>query len=106
MSVEAARNFQVFDTWLSGFSQPCALNSPRWGGSSEDIFVETLPDLNAHEDCLPDFLQFDIDAITRQSYNDLITCPIITWKVPDSTASVNVRFSLRNRPHGKTYEQT
>ncbi|KAK9842884.1 hypothetical protein WJX74_003872 [Apatococcus lobatus] len=97
MSLEAASYIQVFETSFTGFSQPCSLNSPRWGGSSEEVLVENLSDLNAHKDCLPNFVEFDLSANTRTSLNDLITCPIVKWKIPEKTSSYSTANTTRQR---------
>ena len=106
MSVEAVSNFQCIAIGFTGISQPCSLNSPKWSGSSADINVEDLKDLKAHEDCLPDFIAFDITASTRTSWSETITCPQVKWQTLPATATTDAAvcpFGHTQAPHGQAY---
>ena len=90
MNQLASNKFQAFDTSSCGFSQPCAINSPKYGGAPEDINVEAMStSLQEHEDCLPNFLDFDTKALDRYSYSLDITCPRVKWVVdPEIAAAI------------------
>ena len=94
MPYASAMKFFAFDNVATGLSQPCSINSPKWGGSSKAIDVQALSSsLHKYQECLPSFLLFDIATTNRQPYTDSITCPMVTWIKPN--ASTGVRFTLR-----------
>ena len=93
MSADGASKFQAWSAESTGFSQPCSINSPKWGGSAADINVQDMQDLSEYKDCLPNFLEFDTSAGIRVAYGDSINCPLTKWVVPAATASDTVRSS-------------
>lgn len=100
MNQSASNKFQAFDTSNCGFSQPCALNSPKYGGSSLEINVETLAtSLPQHDECLPDFLDFDTTALDRISYTLDISCPKVKWHVDPVIAAAIVSTHLNHSEH-------
>ncbi len=89
MPYASAMKFLVFSNIASGLSQPCSINSPKWGGSSEAINVQALAgSVHNYQDCLPDFLLYDTDTLNRQAYSESITCPLVKWMNPDPSAAV------------------
>lgn len=99
MSADGASKFQAWSVGSTGFSQPCSINSPKWGGSAADINVQDMQDLSKYQDCMPNFLDFDTSAALRVAYGNSITCPLTKWVIPTATASDTVRSSggLSNR---------
>ena len=86
---ESAMKYLVFDNVASGLSEPCPINSPKWGGSPDAINVQALfSDLQKYQACLPNFLFFDVSTSVRQAYTDDITCPVVKWMKPNASASV------------------
>ncbi|KAK9835452.1 hypothetical protein WJX74_000339 [Apatococcus lobatus] len=93
MSSDGASKFQAWSIESTGFSQPCSINSPKWGGTAADINVQDMQDLSQYENCMPNFLNFDTTADIRVAYSDTITCPTTKWVIPPATASDTVSAS-------------
>ena len=89
MPYDSTKKFFSFALMGSGLSQPCSINSPKYGGTPRDINVQILfSSLQKYQEYLPDFLLFDTSTSTRQTYTDDITCPIVKWIKPDPSAGV------------------
>lgn len=90
MSTTGAIKFQEWSIGSTGFSQPCSINSPKYGGSAADINVQDMQDLSLYQDCMPNFLTFDTSNAIRVAYSDTITCPHTKWVIPNDTTSAAV----------------
>ncbi len=85
MTRTGANKFQAFSIQETGYSQPCAINSPSWGGHADDINVQAMTDVSLYQSCLPNFLAFDQDINSRQAWSDVITCPNVVFVIPNAT---------------------
>ncbi|KAK9851366.1 hypothetical protein WJX84_010306 [Apatococcus fuscideae] len=69
---------QGFNLHLTGFDQPCSLNTALRNGTNDTINVQRLmPKLNDYQECLPSFLKYDTNGSV--SYSDAIVCPAVKW---------------------------
>ena len=95
LTAAGATKFQVFSTINTSFSQPCSINSPKWGGSAAPINVQAMTNLGLYQSCLPDFVAFDLTSDSRIAWSDNITCPSVKWVIPGATAAASVRSYRR-----------
>lgn len=91
MPYDLAMKMLAMDNIGTGLSQPCSINSPKWGGVPGAIDVQALASpssLLKQQECLPSFLLFDTSSPSRQAYSTSITCPSVKWTQPGVNASM------------------